>query len=123
MKNKSRLLLCVTSMYHSVSLLRDFFALLPEGEADAQCHKMNYFDPASQVTILALERGTGSTGKRCFITLFSIMIRISFYNNIMEAQTGLIRRVHLAKTDPRLLISGEYSLVMKNMHSYEIKCI
>ena len=51
-------------MYHSVSLLRDFFALLPEGEADAQCHKMNYFDPAPQVTILALERGTGSTDKK-----------------------------------------------------------
>ena len=109
-------------MYHSVSLVRDFFALLPEGEADAQCHKMNYFDPAPQVTILALERGQDQQIKRYSITLFSIMIRISFYKNIMEAQTGLIRRVHLAKTDPRLLKSGEYSLVMKNMHSYEINC-
>ena len=81
-------------MYHSVSLLRDFFALLPEGEADAQCHKMNYFDPDPKLLFWPWKEEQDQQTKRYSITLFSIMIRISFYKNIMEAQTGLIRRVH-----------------------------
>ena len=51
-----------------ISILRDFFALLPEGESEnAQCHKIRYFDPVPQVTILALERGTGSTDKKVIL--------------------------------------------------------
>ena len=62
------------------SLLRDFFALYPEGEADAQCHKNNYFGPAPQVTILAPERGTGSKDKKVILLhLFFIMIRINIF--------------------------------------------
>ena len=60
----------ISMHYFYISLLRDFFPLLPEGEADAQCHNINYFDPASKLLFWHWKEEQDQQKKDNFITPF-----------------------------------------------------